>query len=220
MSADPRILEVHEDVKRELSANPDVRSVGIGLKEVNGELTNEIAFKVYVDRKKPLSELTPERIIPGEIRGFKTDVVRIAPKTPLTGAGPRPLVGGIACSSLILTSQNIQQEHGTLGCIARLKSSTKKVLVSNEHVFLHTQAQPGSGNEVFQPQHSDSAGFVCNRVGKTSKELTPMSPSTTASSPQVFIRIVPSRRSTTTLEPEIRSSAWECSTDPQIYQPL
>lgn len=166
MSADTRILEVHEEVKKELSANPDVRSVGIGLKEVNGELTNEIAFKVYVDQKKPLSELTPEQVIPTEIRGFKTDVVRLAQKTLLTGAGPRPLVGGIAVSSLLSSGV---QEHGTLGCIARSRSTPpKKVMLSNEHVFRHGSSLGGS-NTVFQPKHSDSLGFVCNEVGKTSK---------------------------------------------------
>jgi len=167
MSTEKTILAVHEEVKKELASNPDVRSVGIGLKEVNGELTNEIVFKVYVDQKKPLSELTPEQIIPKEIRGFKTDVVRLAQKTPLTGAGPRPLVGGLAVSSLVQATG--VQEHGTLGCIAKLKGTPTKVLLSNEHVFVHAQAGAGQPNIIYQPQHSDSLGFVCNEVGSTAK---------------------------------------------------
>jgi hypothetical protein len=167
MSTEKTILAVHEEVKKELASNPDVRSVGIGLKEVNGELTNEIAFKVYVNQKKPLSELTPERIIPKEIRGFKTDVVRLAQKTPLTGAGPRPLVGGVAVSSVVQATG--LQGHGTLGCIARLKGTPTKVLLCNEHVFTHSQAGVGQPNKIFQPQHSDSLGFICNEVGSTSK---------------------------------------------------
>src|SRR5687768_9996606 len=151
MSANTKIFEVHEDVKRELEAIPGVRSVGIGLKEVAGELTNQIAFKVYVDEKKPLSVLDPAHVIPDEIKGFKTDVVRIAQKTLLTGAGPRPLVGGIAVSSLLPSGL---QEHGTLGCIAKLNNSTDKVLLSNEHVFSHLVASAQAPNTVFQPSHS------------------------------------------------------------------
>ena len=164
MSANTRIFEVHEEVKKELETIPGVRSVGIGLKEVEGQLTDQIAFKVYVDEKKPLSALEPEHIIPREVRGFKTDVIKIAEKRLITGAGPRPLVGGIAVSSLLPSGV---QEHGTLGCIAKVNGSPNKALLSNEHVFRHGVAT--AQNTIFQPKHSDSLGFVCNEVGHTAK---------------------------------------------------
>ena len=54
---------------------PGVTGVGVGYREKNGQVTNEHAIRVYVEHKRPLSEVPAESRIPTEIGGFKIDVI-------------------------------------------------------------------------------------------------------------------------------------------------
>src|SRR5713226_6261732 len=72
-------FEKVRDIKRAaqggLLAIPGVHAVGVGAKIVGGQRTQEISIMVYLVKKKPLSELRPEEVIPPEIDGVKTDVI-------------------------------------------------------------------------------------------------------------------------------------------------
>ena len=66
--------KVREKAEKELMKLPGVIAVGVGLKDVKGEVQRELCFKVTVQKKKGKSELKPEERIPETIYGFKTDV--------------------------------------------------------------------------------------------------------------------------------------------------
>ena len=68
-----RIKEAHE---HRLLSIPGVTGVDIGYKIVKGKKTNELAILVYVEEKKNDDMLPVEQIIPKEIEGVKTDVIR------------------------------------------------------------------------------------------------------------------------------------------------
>ncbi|HET91559.1 MAG TPA: hypothetical protein ENN99_12605 [Chloroflexi bacterium] len=58
----------------DLMHKPHVVGVGIGLRQIEGQATNEPAIVVSVDRKLPLSELDDDDVIPRELEGFPVDV--------------------------------------------------------------------------------------------------------------------------------------------------
>ena len=55
---------------------PGVHGVGIGYKHIAGKYTNELAIKVYVREKIAVAEIPSTELIPPEIEGVKTDVVK------------------------------------------------------------------------------------------------------------------------------------------------
>ena len=74
------------DVKAAKEANadhlrslPNVRGLGVGHKVRRGVTTGELAIKVYVSRKLPLSTLAPDERIPESLDGIPTDVELMAP---------------------------------------------------------------------------------------------------------------------------------------------
>ena len=107
---------------------PGVLGVGFGLKEVGDELTERRALRVYVDEKKPLSELAPDEVIPDEIEGVPTDVVRI-PRVVDHGTEDKarhsPLLGGITITNNKTDSAG-QISLGTLGCFATIDGAAAR----------------------------------------------------------------------------------------------
>jgi hypothetical protein len=73
-----RVKQAHE---QRLLSLPGVTGVDIGYKIVNGQKTNELVIRIYVEEKKDEDKLPAEQIIPKEIEGVKTDVIqqRFAP---------------------------------------------------------------------------------------------------------------------------------------------
>ena len=66
--------EVKAKYQEQLLALPNVVGVGVGLKETNGEFTDQIAIIVNVSKKMPSVDLPPDAIVPPEIEGIATDV--------------------------------------------------------------------------------------------------------------------------------------------------
>ena len=133
--------QVYDAAKAELMKIPNVLGVGIGIKEKGDELTPDIAFRVYVTEKKSPAELPPEDIVPKEIMGFKTDVIKVySPKSRVFTEREetdehRPLMGGIAISP-------DKSTYGTLGWFATLNgdASGDNIILTNKHV-LYDDAQ-------------------------------------------------------------------------------
>jgi hypothetical protein len=140
--------KVREKAEKELMKLPGVIAVGVGLKDVKGEVQRELCFKVTVQKKKGKSELKPEERIPETIYGFKTDVNEVVVGEALVDHSKyRPLMGGseIQCDE--------QSGHGTLGCFATRNTDSKIVLLSNWHVIV---GNPNNidGDRVGQPNHN------------------------------------------------------------------
>lgn len=77
MNNDKRMQEISEVQARhidELMAYPHVVGVGIGMREKNGEFTDEMCLVVMVDEKVPVAQLAEEDVLPEEIDGVTVDV--------------------------------------------------------------------------------------------------------------------------------------------------
>jgi hypothetical protein len=66
------IRTVKQEVEPALLTLPGVTGVSIGFKSIGGEVTDQLAIIVYVDKKEDVPE---ENAIPKEIQGVPTDVV-------------------------------------------------------------------------------------------------------------------------------------------------
>jgi hypothetical protein len=77
-----QLLTHRDDAEGELSALRGVLGVGIGLKEVSSEATDQVCFRVWVIDKLPVDNLASGEVIPSEVFGFPTDVVKIRAFSP------------------------------------------------------------------------------------------------------------------------------------------
>ncbi len=67
-----RIQRVKEEVEHDLLRIPGVTGVDVGSKYVNGEKSDSLAIRVYVERKR---DVPVDAAIPKEIQGIPTDVI-------------------------------------------------------------------------------------------------------------------------------------------------
>ncbi len=172
-----RLIEVYDQVRQELLAIPGVVEVGVGVKEIHGSLTQQLAFRVYVQDKRPESELTADQIVPKSIRGFPTDVLEKTDAMPDLGFDDEAdwknysnKVGGSRIGNNVDGGGT-----GTLGCFARLADNTV-VFFSNEHVMLSGHSQKGVqmaapavaalNIKLGQPDHDESCCCTCNEIAE------------------------------------------------------
>ena len=152
--------KVIKKAEEELMKLPGVVAVGVGLKEVKGEVLPELCFKVTVRKKKERTELKAEERIPDNIYGFKTDVTEILTGEALVDTSKyRPLIGGTAIES------SKQSGQGTLGCFAKRDVDGKIVVLSNWHVMV---GNPDNidGARVGQPSHNGCCSCcACGEIG-------------------------------------------------------
>ncbi len=170
-----RALDLKERVRESLMAIPGVHGTGVGCKFVDGQRTNELAVLVYVHKKRPVAQLSVQEIIPSEIEGIKTDV-RQADLGECCDdtARYRPLVGGIKIEWTKVdhptpNSTRSKQFDGTLGCLARSRTTGKKVALTAAHVVAGC-ADPSTaisaGRRIGQP-NDDSDYSCCSKCWAT-----------------------------------------------------
>ena len=169
-----KLPKIHAQVEQELKKIPGVIAVGIGFKQTQGEKTDTISFIVYVQEKKDLNDLTPEQIIPKEIQGVKTDVVKVSSASTATTNLPdkskhRPIKGGIQIGNGIKDSTGLYH-FGTLGCFATLNSDNSVVGLSNQHVMFAAGGHGESGgthngSKMGQPEYYESCCCDCDLIG-------------------------------------------------------
>lgn len=162
-----RMRGIFPAVHARLSVIPGVVGVGIGFRQVGGELTLQPAFTVDVVEKKAPGAVPPGELIPAEIEGFPVDVQVFQAGDPEDDrAKYRPIKGGIRIE------RKGTSRGGTLGCFARLDADDTVVLLTNAHV-VGIPAQSGlmGGNnnmvEIGQPKHSTSCCCTCNDIAIT-----------------------------------------------------
>lgn len=149
------LLELRLGAEEALMRNPGVLGVGLGLKERGGQVTNEVAFRVYVQEKKHLTQLRPEDVVPGAFAGVPTDVLELGRRRPEKCEDRQqhsPLVGGISICTMKPDASG-GFDVGTGGFYATIDAGTPPeniVLVTNNHVVTHgggrvgdTISQPG-----------------------------------------------------------------------------
>jgi hypothetical protein len=138
------ILRVKEKVESELLKKPGVKAVGMGNKLVNNKKTNELAIRVYVERK--LKDLPEDQQIPTSISGIKTDVIEL-PGEPVLHTLDRAQMPFKAAGIDVGPSAlfNGAMFDGTLGAIVRDNVSNNLALLSCWHVLVVDNDQkPGA----------------------------------------------------------------------------
>ncbi len=140
--------KVRKKAEKELLALPGVVAVGVGLKEIKGEMQRELCFKVKVKSKKPKSKIKAKDRIPDTIYGFKTDVNETKfGEICADSSKYRPLIGGIQIG--VSTDSGL----GTLGCFGKRNADGKIILLSNWHVIVGDGTNI-DGDRVGQPSHN------------------------------------------------------------------
>ena len=71
------VKEIKTKYESQLMNLANVVGVGIGFKQTQGTLTNQVALVVNVEHKKSLAELNQQDIIPTEIDGVIVDVQEV-----------------------------------------------------------------------------------------------------------------------------------------------
>jgi hypothetical protein len=159
MAARSDIEATVAEATRILKRLPGVLSVGYGYKERGGKSTRELSLVVLVREKKPPSALSPDEIVPREVLGIQTDVIRAPRFHDLACENTEkfdPLVGGSLISNLkvfLATNSLLGQGVGTLGHFATNDSSGSRdriVLLSNNHVL--TSGGATTGDIIYQPR--------------------------------------------------------------------
>lgn len=77
MNNDERMKEITQVQAKyidELMLMPNVVGVGIGMRQRDGDYTNEMCLVVMVDKKLPIAQLAVDSILPTELDGVGVDV--------------------------------------------------------------------------------------------------------------------------------------------------
>lgn len=140
------IKEAKRKAETELLKLKGVNGVGIGYKEVNGQTTDEISIHVFVNDKR--DNVPPDEMIPSEIDGFKTDVIKrdstAVPHSMDLGIYST-VVGGIACGKSFGSN-----EVGTIGAVVKSNQNGQHMILSSFHV-LAVNTSYKIGDSISQP---------------------------------------------------------------------
>lgn len=140
-------IQTKESHKHALLSLPNVNGVGIGYKETNGHITDELSVVCLVTKKT--SNLPPGGHIPSSIDGVKTDVIQVGEIKALqvnTGRY-RPAPGGVSIGHYSITA-------GTLGVVVRDRSNGTRLILSNNHVLANSN-DAQIGDPILQPGPTD-----------------------------------------------------------------
>jgi hypothetical protein len=132
-----------------LISRPNVVGVGVGLRQRNGRVQDEVCVVALVRRKRPRTALAPEAVVPAELDGVPVDVLEVGElrAQAVRTARLRPAPGGCSIGHFQITA-------GTLGCIVRDRSSGARLILSNNHVLANgNEAQPE--DPILQPGAAD-----------------------------------------------------------------
>lgn len=148
----------NENIKNKIDELSEQTSMNMGVafgkKKKNGKTLDQLSFIYLVEKKKPLSELKDDEIVPNfiEVDGnkFPTDVIEIGKvvslacpsnvtnncygwqtSTPANNDYQRPLKGGLG-----ITSSNWAGYVGTLGVICKDTATDALVGLTNNHVVI------------------------------------------------------------------------------------
>lgn len=132
-----------------LPRHSNVVGVGYGSKMSYGAggaiIENELAIRVYVKSKLPLSEIPTGSKVPAKINGLPTDVIAVGDITALG----RPVMCGASIGHYTVNA-------GTLGCLVRRVAETTndRFILSNNHVLAKSN-KAKKGDAILEPGPKD-----------------------------------------------------------------
>ncbi|MCU0433580.1 MAG: hypothetical protein MUC87_09025 [Bacteroidia bacterium] len=169
-------LMADEAARKLLRSIPGVVGIGYGLKEVKGQITPVMVYRVYVEKKKLPKELLPHEQIPAEINGHLTDVIERPENNlqPLCCNGiPR---AGDQIARFLTNTDIIEDPDtvGTLGCF--VTRGGNNYLLSNEHVIKGMISY--ASDEIYHGTKSRPCGTRCNEpiAHMTTNSIDPSEP--------------------------------------------
>jgi hypothetical protein len=113
VSGTAEVIEVQEKYEEELLTLENVIGVAAGIQMTKGKPTGTRSLTVFVETKKPKTQLAKEAVVPASLDGVKTDVVETGPIRPLLfTARVRPVLPGFSIGHHNITA-------GTFGCLVR-----------------------------------------------------------------------------------------------------
>jgi hypothetical protein len=145
--------------------------VGIGRKLVNGKPTGQLALRVYVSKKLPMTAVPADKRVPEEIRFFSrtsgkekrliVDVIETPPAIfevdPTDRTRPAP--GGVSVDGISGTA-------GTLGGWVWDTTDDTIVSLSNHHIYGHL-----AGPDVIQPGPFDGGSSPGDKIGDVKRGI-------------------------------------------------
>lgn len=155
----------------------NIVGIGIGLKEVNGVVTEEPSFIIFVTKKVKKSKLDPNDMIPESIQGYKTDVIAIGrvsagranqvTEAPDLTARIRPAMGGFSVGHIDITAGTIAT------CVYDILPRgigipDKFYILSNNHV-LADENRASIGDPILQPGPLDGGKFPKDQIAVLSR---------------------------------------------------
>lgn len=147
---------------RKWTQGAGIQGLGIGEKVSDGKVMEELALRVYVEKKKPVSKLknsVPKKVKVPEIGDCHTDVLEIGKVECETHTSrQRPAQPGVGLGHFNTTV-------GTFGCLVK-KRGTKGPLyiLSNSHV-LALSGTASVGDDILQPGHYDGGRRRTDVIG-------------------------------------------------------
>lgn len=145
MEISTQMYKVRKKNERQILSKANVLGMGIGLKEKEGKLTEELAIVVLVRNKVPLQVLPRQDVVPAEIDGIRSDVKEVGEVVALQSTTDRwrPAPGGVSIGHHAITA-------GTLGTVVRDASDGGLLLLSNNHVLANSN-DAQKGDPILQP---------------------------------------------------------------------
>ena len=134
------------------SGRENIVGFGVGLRYSAKALTGELAVKVFVREKLPMSRVSDAARVPQQVAGMDTDVEAIGEIIPqvYTSFYPSPVPCGVSTSNINLKGS------GTIGCLVVTKDG-KLCMLSNNHVFANENAA-NIGDSIIQPGNAEPSG--------------------------------------------------------------
>lgn len=191
---------INKKIEELFNSTPEGVGVMFGNKITNGQYTGEESIVFTVEKKKPLSDLHPNEVLPSEIeidgKTYKTDVFESGvietfacpsgvlnacyawqTSPPGNRQTVRPLKGGIS-----LTSQNLQGYVGTLGFLAIDSATGALVGVTNGHVVI---------NNAYYASERSATDPIANEIDDSAYQTGDIQPSSQSLKIGEVVRYVP-----------------------------
>jgi hypothetical protein len=141
---------------KDLLARSNVVATGVGYKVTRGKRTDNLCIACSVEQKVAASTLSSQDLVPKEVQGIPTDVVKTGIfrvfQAP-TGRF-RPAPGGVSVGHKDITA-------GTLGCW--VKRNNQWHLLSNNHVIANSN-DAQIGDPILQPGPHDGGRYPDDQI--------------------------------------------------------
>jgi hypothetical protein len=161
------LVELLPKIHRHLQHIPTIRNIGIGAKEVGGELTRELAFRVHVRVKLPLESVPLAWRIPTRIEGVATDVVvsrgrsrpcsstpNVYPGRKITRAATGSTLSVGTIGLVVKQPQGAQEMRAILTCEHVIKPASKLLADMDLYVGEKNTCNDPVADTLLDPEHA------------------------------------------------------------------